>query len=131
MCEQCGAPHWHGPKFCSRLCSRRAHNSTPQAQAFKQSRKRQRRAALRNVERVRYIDTDIYERDRWCCQLCGLPIDRGAKYPDPMSRSIDHVVPISLGGGDTPTNVQAAHLTCNLRKHDRYDGFQQMALEVA
>jgi 5-methylcytosine-specific restriction endonuclease McrA len=33
-----------------------------------------------------------------------------------MSTSIDHVLPIALGGQDTPENVHLAHLGCNVAK---------------
>lgn len=28
------------------------------------------------------------------CGICGLPVDMSLKYPDPMSKSIDHIIPI-------------------------------------
>jgi 5-methylcytosine-specific restriction endonuclease McrA len=30
--------------------------------------------------------------------------------------TIDHILPIDLGGKDTPPNVQAAHWVCNVEK---------------
>lgn len=36
-----------------------------------------------------------------------------------MSASLDHVVPLSLGGAHTPENTQASHLICNGRKGNR------------
>lgn len=130
-CEQCGTMHWN-VKYCSKLCGRRAHNATDGARARHKAASRLRRAQLANVPSIPYRDADIFARDRWFCLLCGLPIDPAVTYPDPMSKSIDHIVPISLGGADAATNVQAAHLVCNMRKHTRFDGFQQMSLlEVA
>lgn len=66
------------------------------------------------VEDIRPID--IYERDIWLCGLCVTPVDPDVSYPDPMSASLDHVIPLSKGGAHTYENVQLAHLTCNLSK---------------
>lgn len=78
---------------------------------------RARRARLAGVERETYSNAEIAERDGWCCQLCHEPIEPGRCYPDQLSLSIDHVIPLSRGGDDTRANVQASHLVCNLRKH--------------
>ena len=61
----------------------------------------------------------IFERDGWACRICGLPVDSALPYPDPMSKSLDHVMPLSRGGSHTPANVQLAHLFCNLSKGAR------------
>ena len=58
----------------------------------------------------------MYERDGWVCQLCIEPVDPELRYPDHMSASLDHVIPLSRGGHHTWENVQLAHLICNTRK---------------
>lgn len=75
-----------------------------------------RRARLRGatVERVRR--STVFTRDEWRCGICEDPISPDLAWPDPMSPSVDHVVPIALGGPHSYANVQAAHLICNLRK---------------
>lgn len=50
------------------------------------------------------------------CQLCGDPIDRTLRFPDPMSASVDHIVPLSKGGTHEQSNLQWTHLVENLRK---------------
>lgn len=62
---------------------------------------------------------DVYERDSWVCGLCGESIDRSLSWPDPLSVSLDHIVPLSKGGAHTMANVQAAHLVCNVSKGNR------------
>lgn len=62
---------------------------------------------------------EIFERDLWTCQLCEKSIDRDLSWPDPLSASLDHVVPLAKGGKHTRGNLQAAHLRCNLQKGDR------------
>lgn len=55
-------------------------------------------------------------RDGTECSVCLLPVDLALKRPDPLSPSVDHVVPRSRGGADAPENVALAHLVCNIRK---------------
>lgn len=76
-----------------------------------------RRARLAELDSEQFSPSEIFERDGWVCQLCGRKINRRRKWPDPLSASIDHILPISLGGGHLRANAQASHLRCNLRKH--------------
>jgi hypothetical protein len=79
-----------------------------------------RRARLQASESEPYRRGEVFNRDDGICQLCSKPVDRLAVYPDPMSMSVDHVIPISWGGSDTLSNVQLAHLVCNLKKGNRH-----------
>ena len=57
---------------------------------------------------------------RSTCAICGRPVDMQLKYPDPMSKSIDHIVPIAKGGHPSAmSNLQLAHLICNKHKSDK------------
>ena len=78
---------------------------------------RKRKALKRGVQHKPYATNYVFERDNWICQLCGQRINRRLKYPNPRSGSIDHIVPLSKGGDDSPMNVQATHLRCNVGKH--------------
>lgn len=63
-----------------------------------------------------FTDIEIFERDGWVCQLCNEPVDPTLKWPDPLSKSLDHIVPLSVGGHHLRSNCQLAHVTCNVRK---------------
>lgn len=65
------------------------------------------------------LRSDVFRRDGWVCGICSSPIDPALAWPDPMSASLDHVMPISRGGDHGMDNCQASHLTCNLRKGAR------------
>lgn len=58
----------------------------------------------------------VFERDGWVCQLCGGVVDPNVRWPDPLSASVDHIVPLSRGGAHGLDNVQLAHMGCNSRK---------------
>lgn len=61
----------------------------------------------------------VFDRDGWVCQLCGEPVDPDLKGPDPQCASLDHIVPLSLGGDHSMENTQLAHLGCNASKGNR------------
>lgn len=51
------------------------------------------------------------------CAICGLPVDKRLKSPDPMSATVDHIIPIAKGGHPSDiTNLQLAHRSCNRAK---------------
>lgn len=67
------------------------------------------------------VAADVFERDGWVCGICGERIDSAVSYPDPLSVSLDHIIPLSNGGGHVLANVQASHLVCNVRKGNRVE----------
>lgn len=69
-----------------------------------------RRARLRS-QFVAPVDAQlIYVRDRGRCHICGKKVKQA-------DASMDHLIPISLGGIHAPWNVALAHLKCNLRRN--------------
>lgn len=79
---------------------------------------RARQAGCRIVER--FDREDVFERDHWQCQDCGIQCNQ----PDPYDRTaatVDHVVPLHLGGEHSKANAQTLCLSCNARKADRLD----------
>lgn len=65
---------------------------------------------------VPYTDRQIFERDQWRCHLCRQPVDPDLPRTDLCGATIDHILPISLGGTDEPANVATAHWHCNHKK---------------
>ncbi len=58
----------------------------------------------------------LLESQGGMCYLCLEHIDLSLQYPHPASLSVDHVLPISKGGGHTWDNTRACHLGCNFAK---------------
>jgi 5-methylcytosine-specific restriction endonuclease McrA len=52
------------------------------------------------------------------CHLCHEPIDYNADWLDPLSFTIDHIIPIARGGADVLENLAPAHRKCNRDKSD-------------
>lgn len=67
---------------------------------------------------------EVFERDRWVCQICKRKVDPSIKWPDPMSPSLDHIVPLSAGGPHSRANCRLAHLSCNSARGNRGGGEQ-------
>lgn len=82
---------------------------------------RKRRARIVGVASERYTRLEIAERDEFVCWLCNEPVDMSLRHPDPRSASVDHVIPLSLGGDDLKSNVRLAHLGENLARGNRVD----------
>ena len=62
----------------------------------------------------------VYERDKYTCWLCGLPTSGKFHNRDPLSPTVDHVVPRSKGGHPTDLgNLRCAHFACNAWRNDR------------
>lgn len=59
------------------------------------------------------------ERDGWVCGLCLQPVDSDLAWWDPVSSSVDHVVPLLLKETALRVNFQLAHRICNVRKGAR------------
>lgn len=54
------------------------------------------------------------------CGICGKPVDKGLRYPHPLSPCVDHIIPIARGGHPSDLdNLQLAHWTCNRQKSDK------------
>lgn len=94
--------------YCSQTCAKRKerHDKHYSNSAIK------RYKAERNGEKVKAVE--IYERDKWVCQICNKRVNKCLNYPHPMSASLDHIIPIADGGTHTRVNVQLAHLRCNV-----------------
>jgi 5-methylcytosine-specific restriction endonuclease McrA len=77
------------------------------------------RATYFGVAYERIDRTQVFERDDWTCGICSLAVDPAARFPDAGSATLDHVVPMSRGGGHVWANVQLAHFYCNSIKGAR------------
>lgn len=106
------------------------------ALAKKMRQKHHRLAGCKNArQRARHHGVEyeyinrkkVFDRDKWRCGICGKKVDKRLKYPHPMSVSLDHIVPMSLGGGHLYVNVQCSHWLCNTEKCDTGAG-DQLAL---
>ena len=103
---------------------RNRERSAEQARAWREANPEKWRENLRTQARKRRArklgaavgDIDLTALWTGCCALCDAPLDAALAYPHPLSKSVDHIVPLSKGGSHEQSNLQWAHLVCNNRK---------------
>ena len=64
--------------------------------------------------RNRMLARALWERDQGKCQRCGLWIDPSLSGALPGGLTIGHVVPLSRGGSNDPSNLGPEHSRCNI-----------------
>lgn len=126
ICKNCGKEFYANSiyqkdrKFCSRKCFLDfidAEEGSTKGRFTDWSQRK--RAKEYGVEFEKINIEKIYERDKWTCQICGEKVDNSLTWPNPMSATIDHIIPLSKGGTHTKDNVQLAHASCNISKSDK------------
>jgi 5-methylcytosine-specific restriction endonuclease McrA len=73
-----------------------------------------RRKAIREGDKIDALV--VFENCGWRCGICFREVDKNLCNPHPESASLDHIVPLSLGGEHRWYNVRLAHLGCNMAK---------------
>lgn len=130
----------HYTKFPERLAAKRDRDREEQAKRYHadpETAKRLARESLkRNPETKTAIDHGrraaklqaegshtaddlraIWERQNGRCAKCASECHRGKH--DGLKWTIDHVVPLSRGGSEWPSNLQGLCLSCNAAKKNR------------
>jgi len=126
VCEECHTEYEPPPRSSSPCCSEEYRTtrrerlvrdwvetqkqSNPGYQQRRRAAQRRRRARMAEAGVEVFTFTEIAERDGWKCSLCGDRIRTALKHPDPMSGTLNHIIPISRGGAHTRENSQAALL---------------------
>lgn len=65
------------------------------------------------------------------CAICGKPVDKRLKFPHPMSATVDHIIPIDLGGHPSDiSNLQLAHNACNRAKSNKIKKDDNLKVEI-
>lgn len=113
QCAVCGdmfQPNTLGiHKYCSADCKVAMDNT--------------RRKRYRGGKRIHVVSYKvIHERDGGKCQLCGKKVSPKHRWPSLLSGSMDHIIPLSTGGEHIESNIQLAHLGCNMSKSNKYAG---------
>jgi len=143
VCADCGEVHKPGPKRPRTVCAAcldsraKARVIASRSSPIGKARRRAGRSKAKAVRRARMkinaecIDPyQVFARDKWRCQLCGVSTPRRLRgtYGDDAPE-LDHVIPLALGGSHTWANVQCACRSCNLLKGAKPLG--QMGIEFS
>ncbi len=121
ICTECGSPWLKDRKTTTTLCLpcivAARGTFAPNYLSIDKSGYRRARQLGNDAEHIDVLA--LFDRAGWQCALCTEPVDRSLMWPDPMSASLDHLVPLARGGAHTKDNAQLAHLVCNMRKSDQ------------
>lgn len=78
------------------------------------------RPCKRDYAKYKMSAGELAQRDGTDCGICGLAVDMTLTRADSLDcPSVDHILPRARGGSHDPTNLQLAHLRCNMAKSDR------------
>jgi hypothetical protein len=91
-------------KSGARVALTTGHRGRHLARRHRHDRLYRERRPVAVTKRVRY---EILKRDSYTCQYC---------HSTDQPLTVDHIVPLALGGGDDPSNLQAACKDCNTGK---------------
>lgn len=117
--DGCALPA-HVKGLCVNHYNQELHK-TEKYKEYNRKGRRKRRALLKGCYSEPYSISQVVEKTNGLCGLCGEEVSLELKHPHPDSLSIDHIIPLSLGGDDTLENVQVAHLSCNLKKGAKFN----------
>jgi 5-methylcytosine-specific restriction endonuclease McrA len=123
-CEGCGVEFVgrnRRVRYCSEPCNTEAwkRQNVERVRRLERERVSRRRALILGTSVEKFGEADVRERHGDDCYLCERTIDYALPWPDPASPSMDHIVPLSLGGTHTLDNVAMTHLRCNNKKNAR------------
>lgn len=94
---------------------------------YKKAQKKKRIAAIKTVAIETVIDVKVFQRDKWRCKHCDIKVQKQYILRDDAAE-VDHIVPLSLGGPHSYSNVQTLCRKCNQAKSNSYKGQLVMLL---
>jgi 5-methylcytosine-specific restriction endonuclease McrA len=74
---------------------------------------RRRRARMYEAAVESIQEREVFDRDGWCCYICGDPVVQDVPTGTLNKAVVEHVIPLSKGGTHTSDNVRCACHRCN------------------
>jgi len=121
---ECGNTH---SVFCCSVCAivyekKQKRKSERHKKALNQQKKERERLIRKNfVDDVSY--DVLFKRDKGICQICGMPVPQEKGCDNNWDGTIDHIIPLTVGGEHSYENCQLAHRICNSLKNQSTDVF--------
>ena len=114
-CPGCKQPKQFSGTYCSTDC----YQQSDHGKLIRRQAKHRRRARMHNAQVEEVDPLIIAKRDKYKCHICRKRVDMNLDWQDRYSPTMDHLIPISLGGDHTYANIRLAHRTCNSSKGNR------------
>lgn len=135
LCRICGqrfVSRFGQERLCSPACRRERRRQHKRQVRRRSGRTKtgshKARALARGARYERINRLAVFARDGWRCWLCGCRTPKRLlrSYKDPSAPTLDHIIPISAGGGHLWSNVQCACRQCNSIKSGKPLGQQRL-----
>ena len=140
VCKECGTEfttecsNTHSV-FCCQSCAEknkhRREHQTERHKTYMRNSKRRREQQLRQQYGGPVSYDALYRRDCGICQICGMAVHPDKFCDDSWGGTIDHIVPLSIGGEHSMSNCQLSHRICNSLKGTSDDKFALDWMEKA
>lgn len=124
-CKECGrvfTPEYGDKRkgFCSKECSKKYSKRKYRKEYGVNHRQRARHFGC-GYEHVKI--TQVFERDKWHCQICHIKTPKNLKGTiKDNAPELDHIIPLSKGGEHSYRNTQCACRKCNIEKSNNIIG---------
>lgn len=132
-CTECGEvffTHMPWAMVCGQQCRHQHKKKTDAYKISRRTRDSRRRARMRGAKAERIDPIKVFERDKWCCHLCGKSTPmrlRGTQ--DDRAPELEHIVSLADGGSHTWGNVACSCRKCNREKGAESRG--QLGFDIA
>lgn len=85
----------------------------------------------RDTSAWRTLRNQVY-REETHCWVCGMWVEQSLPKTHPMSRTVDHLIPVARGGAGIPdrSGVRLAHRRCNGKRGHRPTTTAQRTLTI-
>lgn len=118
-CAGCGTAfvfNQPAARTCSKRCAKRVTRRQYGRTHGWSNKNHRKRARELGVAYEPISPRYIFERDGWRCGICHNLTLKSKKVPHPQAPTLDHIIPMSVGGPHLKSNVQCACFECNWRK---------------
>lgn len=119
--DLCGGGHARIKRMTCSACREKRRMESRRLARKKNGKNHRQRCRKYGAPYTKIRELAVYERDNWTCQICGRTLRKDWDCNDPSCRTIDHIIPLSLGPlgpGHVLSNVRACCHGCNSRKSD-------------
>jgi 5-methylcytosine-specific restriction endonuclease McrA len=105
------------------------YSATGKGKSSRKKAEQKYRAIKKGATIEDFSPTEIFERDGYICQLCGVKTRPDFKKTyHPLYPNLDHLIPLSKGGEHSRLNTQCLCHQCNIEKNNKEDFGDQMRL---